>query len=70
MLVAGLSNGNIDVIKYSPGDNQWTQNVLQGHKTNEKVSGYICGIVIEYFQGFGYVVFGWLGFGLIYLHIA
>jgi WD40 repeat protein len=34
MLVAGLSNGNIDVIKYSPNDNKWTQNVLQGHKSS------------------------------------
>ena len=33
MLVAGLSNGNINVVKYESSVNQWSQNVLEGHKS-------------------------------------
>ena len=34
MLIAGLSSGEIGVIKYSPSDNQWVQSEFRAHESS------------------------------------
>ena len=34
MLIAGLSSGEIGVIKYSPSDNQWVQIEFRAHESS------------------------------------
>lgn len=34
MLIAGLSSGEIGIIKFSPSDNQWVQTKLKAHESS------------------------------------